>query len=253
MENGCIHIQPGYRSRVPPPGSVPHPLALFIIASVALHGLVLALPGSPPTPGHGQNFTASQLEVSLTNEPQQEHASPHPQNQAHRHHPANPSRLIAASQLHKRHASLHKRINTVQASQQTQQWFSAPVDEMTPPATGNVATRQSLNSIAPASQTTAPDPSAVALLLRQALLKHFRYPPVARQNAWQGKVVLSVLVDANGRVGHARVLRPSHYAILDRAARRAANSIGRIPAARPLLAGQSQYFRVPVAYRLQRE
>lgn len=103
-------------------------------------------------------------------------------------------------------------------------------------------------------QTTSrhtPEPAAVAALLRAALLQHFHYPVIARQNNWEGTVVLDVRVSADGKVDATELLKPSGYRILDRAAQHAANDIGKLPAARRFLAGQSLIFRIPVAYRLR--
>lgn len=113
------------------------------------------------------------------------------------------------------------------------------------------AYRESGEAGAAVSAGRAPDVPAVAALLRRALRHHFRYPALAMQNSWEGHVVLRVRVAADGHVGDAHVLKGSGFRILDRAARRSANSIGRLPAARPLLAGQAMSFRVPVDYRLR--
>lgn len=238
----------------------------FLVLSLALHSLLFAiLPGlelasSNDAPSMRMLVTltlgpSSPHEQSQPNRPartehgkvtQLSHTAPAPtsghnaaQSRTQRNLAARPPATRARSKLPSRHNSSPRRPrlqNTVTA-------ISAPQLQ----ESHNVATGP---APAPVS-TPAPDPAAVAALLRRALQQHFYYPTLALQNSWEGKVVLGMRVTASGQVGDARVVRASGFRILDRAARHAANNIGSLPAARHLLAGQSLTFRVPVVYRLQ--
>lgn len=249
MTSCHFQLDIGARGHITPPGSS-QKLVLFIVASVALHCLIFALPGTFPRSGSHVAPVATHVDVYLASAQQPVHQSANRYKQQDTHHAKRIRHTTATAKPHKRHVQQHKPATSSKLSQRSPQWFHTPTTDASP---GPATTQQTQHPASQANEQSASDPAAVALLLRQALLKHFYYPPIARQNAWQGKVVLSVLVKADGRVDSAQVLRPSHYAILNRAARRAADAIGVIPAARPLLAGQNLSFRVPVAYRLHRE
>lgn len=78
---------------------------------------------------------------------------------------------------------------------------------------------------------------------------HPLYPDEARRQGWQGRVLLHVAVDADGRVAGASVLESSGVDVLDEAALRDVKSakfqpglVGERPAAMSI--------RLPVAYRI---
>jgi|OpeIllAssembly_1097287.scaffolds.fasta_scaffold114625_2 TonB family protein len=50
------------------------------------------------------------------------------------------------------------------------------------------------------------------------LARHFRYPSLARQRGWEGRVLLGFRVDTDGRLRLQRVLHTSGFAVLDQAA-----------------------------------
>lgn len=246
-----IQLHPTYRLHITPRTSPPHPLLLFVIVSIALHCLVLAIPATPTAPGNDRAHSASQLDVYLADGQAQHRAhATVTRHQRSRHH-ARTDTIATTRPRNSQDTKTHKPMVSPHADLQPKEWFHTADDTHSQAAQTNISSAQQKANAQQAADKPSPDPSAVALILRRALLQHFRYPAIARENAWQGKVVLKVRVEANGRVHSARILHPSQYAILDRAARRAANAIGAIPSARPLLAGQGMSFRVPVAYHLQ--
>lgn len=60
--------------------------------------------------------------------------------------------------------------------------------------------------------------AAVAAELRQAFETHFYYPLLARRKGWEGRVTMSVRVEADGRFSDIRVIESSGYRVLDSAA-----------------------------------
>ncbi|MCK9530032.1 MAG: TonB family protein [Gammaproteobacteria bacterium] len=81
-----------------------------------------------------------------------------------------------------------------------------------------------------------------------ALARHFRYPLLARRQGWQGEVLLSVPVAADGSLGPTTVLRSSGHAVLDRAALAA---LARVPAL-SWTPGIAFTLELPVRYRLHK-
>lgn len=77
-----------------------------------------------------------------------------------------------------------------------------------------------------------------------ALAREEFYPRVAIERGWEGRVVLLLSADPDGRVTGIEVASPSGYPVLDRAALSAATSIVRLPG------GQRQAL-LPVEFRLE--
>jgi protein TonB len=89
--------------------------------------------------------------------------------------------------------------------------------------------------------------------LRLDLARHFDYPWIARLRGWEGDMLLGVIVQAGGRLDAVRVLRSSGFAVLDRSAVDSLRRVGRIPEAVAWLHGRDLEMRLPVSYRLEGE
>ena len=76
-----------------------------------------------------------------------------------------------------------------------------------------------------------------------ALTKHLFYPEEAIRQGWQGDVILLLTIDDAGRVTAVEVSRGSGHAILDQAAHKAAQQLGR-------LGSRSTHILLPVEFRL---
>jgi protein TonB len=86
--------------------------------------------------------------------------------------------------------------------------------------------------------------------LTVALRPHFYYPPLARQQGWEGEVRLALRVEANGSLTRVRIVRSSGYGILDHAALRSLGHVQHLPEAVALLNGRSHDVILPVQYQL---
>jgi protein TonB len=73
---------------------------------------------------------------------------------------------------------------------------------------------------------------------------------IARKRGYQGKVILDVLVDENGRAREVIINESSGYVILDRAAATAVADWKFEPAKRGLIAVPMRV-KVPVVFRLE--
>jgi len=79
----------------------------------------------------------------------------------------------------------------------------------------------------------------------------FRYPRIARQRGWEGRVVLGLRVQADGRISDVEVIESSGRAVLDEDARQTLIHIQRIPELGARLQSGPLELEVPVTYRLQ--
>lgn len=102
-----------------------------------------------------------------------------------------------------------------------------------------------------------PDQAAVEIrgrllesALYTALRPHFYYPPLARQQGWQGEVRLALRVEANGTLTQVRIVRGSGHGILDNAALRSLGRVQHLPEAVALLNGRNHDVILPVQYQL---
>lgn len=81
--------------------------------------------------------------------------------------------------------------------------------------------------------------------IRDKILKNVSYPALARRLGWQGKVVLSFVIQPNGLIRDPQVARGSGYEILDRNALDSLKESAPFP--RPPVEAQ---ITIPVIYRL---
>lgn len=76
-----------------------------------------------------------------------------------------------------------------------------------------------------------------------------RFPDIARQNGWQGTVLLKLAISASGRVTHVEVMESSGYAVLDAEAASAVRIWTGEPAQRNGVAVASEVY-LPIRFRL---
>ena len=126
-----------------------------------------------------------------------------------------------------------------------------------PPARAPVphaARAPAATAVAGAAAAARPRPATpgprIEAALRLRLAEHFRYPPLARRRGWEGTVRLGLRIEPDGRLTRVRVLAGSGYAVLDRAAARALERVGRVPEAAGWLEGRPFDMVLPVEYRL---
>jgi len=262
-----------------PGWGAPRRLGLFLLVSLALHaGLLSVAPGRtgatsraalprtlavyleggdaarPPRPApHAQTATPAPAHKHSAEQANQAHGETRPSPEA-----STPAQSGSVPRTVRRPAPARHRASAnrpQRTAHRSPAHTAEPAAVHTRAPTGSAPLPASVlaSGARGVAQRPTPDAPAVAALLRRALKRHFRYPPLALQNAWQGRVVLHVRVASNGWVSEARVVHGSGFRVLDRAARRTAKAIGRLPAARPLLAGQALSFQVPVDYRLRPE
>lgn len=82
------------------------------------------------------------------------------------------------------------------------------------------------------------------------LANHFSYPVLAQRRNWQGTVVLEVSIEPSGHFSQVRVVESSGHRVLDLAATKTVNSLGRLPANRKGHLLQTVRVRLPIIYKL---
>ncbi len=101
----------------------------------------------------------------------------------------------------------------------------------------------------------ADDRAQLASRARQQVEIHFRdrfrYPRIARQRGWEGRVVLTFRLQPDGRITDVEVSESSGRSILDENARQTLIHIQRIPELADRLGPEPLELEVPVTYRLQ--
>lgn len=90
----------------------------------------------------------------------------------------------------------------------------------------------------------------LAETLRDRIEELKRYPPMARMNNWQGKVVLKFSVKDDGTVENLEVVQSSGHAVLDEAAMETIRRASPLPLKHEL--GKPRVtFQFPISYTLR--
>lgn len=82
--------------------------------------------------------------------------------------------------------------------------------------------------------------------IRDKILRNVSYPDMARRKGWQGKVLLSFIVTANGSVREFRIIKSSGFPMLDKSAVKTVKDTAPFP--RPPVEAQ---LVIPIVYRLE--
>jgi protein TonB len=104
----------------------------------------------------------------------------------------------------------------------------------------------------PVRSTPAPqrDYGWLAETLRDRIEELKRYPPMARMNSWQGKVVLKFVVRDDGTVENLEVVQSSGHSVLDEAAMETIRRASPLPLKHEL--GKPRVtFQFPISYTLR--
>jgi len=219
------------------------PLALALLASLALHLLVLyALPILKESIRAPARPLAARLAKPA---PEPARADPPPQR------PLQPSpapRPVPAAKTAPRIAVPTPvavvPVPSVEPAQQAGD--PVPVVPAAPPAPAS----------APAPAASGPDPGSVArfrLELMEIARRYKRYPRVAQDNNWEGRVELRIAFAENGSIASLTVKKGAGRAVLDDAAQAMIRSAQAQAAIPPALRGKAFVLEIPVDYSLKDE
>ncbi|MEN6432270.1 MAG: energy transducer TonB [Smithella sp.] len=82
--------------------------------------------------------------------------------------------------------------------------------------------------------------------IRDKILRNVSYPDTARRMGWQGKVLLSFIITANGLVREFKIIKSSGFAMLDKSAVESVKDTAPFP--KPPVEAQ---LVIPIVYRLE--
>lgn len=89
----------------------------------------------------------------------------------------------------------------------------------------------------------------VLSVIYEELSQHFVYPKLAQKRNWQGKVLLSLRISANGKINDIQINQSSGYSILDQAAINSLIKMGNLPQIASWLPYEVN-LKLPVIYQL---
>lgn len=257
--------------------TVLRPLTGFLAASLLIHGAALLW----LHPLHGAlsgSGTAAPVDITLVSTPSgaglarttAHRAMKKPMRQPPAHaRPVTPHQIRgpAKHQITRRHrahrlpakhiagtwAPRPNRRTTVRRSAHAQPLASAP-GKLTP-ASNSAPRSGPLPAVHPdpsGSHTVSGGTLTLRLqrVLRARLTHYFRYPALARRRGWQGRVILSLSINARGQLSHLRIAQSSGYPVLDRAALHSLRQVGCLPRAAAWVGGRDVNVELPVRYRL---
>lgn len=86
--------------------------------------------------------------------------------------------------------------------------------------------------------------------IENLLSRNLVYPRLAQRRGWEGEVMLSFRLQADGRIENISVTKTSGYVLLDAAAEKGLRSLHHIDDAASWLQGQAMELEIPVLYKL---
>lgn len=194
-------------------------LLASVALSVAIHGLALVAAGGAPTsPVAGQ-----QLRVSLLSGPAQV--------------------SVTASSA----ASGGGRHNSGEATTQS----LVNPGSTNQPGQGGANNSSHSNSQTLVTAATAPaSGKRITTELKKILAANFTYPPIALARGHEGRVIVQVDIEPDGRISDAKLHQSSGFNTLDLAAIDSVRGIRQAPQLQQWLQGNRISINVPVVYRL---
>lgn len=85
--------------------------------------------------------------------------------------------------------------------------------------------------------------------LSRAVRKNYKYPRAAERAGLEGKVLVSITLDASGKIIAVKLARSSGHEILDKAALDAARSVGSLPPAPDALGWGQRSVKIPFRFK----
>lgn len=99
-------------------------------------------------------------------------------------------------------------------------------------------------------QTTPDVNRHVYGVIQSELSRYLHYPLMAQKQGWEGTVILSLTIQADGSFSNVALHKSSGYGLLDQNAIDALKTMAQINGLRNLLNGKKLKTRLPIKYRL---
>ena len=216
-------------------------LAVAVLASLVLHALIL-LGLSHVKEGQRSRAAAAPLTARL--------AKPDPPFEQTTVEPRPASTAHAAPRIRKPVPVSAAPISSIESSSKTDEPTLAPPPVPVQPAVRVEARTETQPGPAAAS---GPDPGSVAryrLELMEAAARYKRYPRIARENDWEGRVELLIAFAESGAIASMSVKRSSGRAVLDEEAQAMIRSAQPHTIIPPALRGRSFALETAVNFAL---
>jgi protein TonB len=137
------------------------------------------------------------------------------------------------------------------AKQAAEPMLVVPAAPAQPAASADVAAAP-----APAAAASGPDPGSIArfrLELMDIARRYKKYPRIARENNWQGRVELRIAFSASGSIAALNVKKGAGHAVLDEEAQAMIRNAQPQAAIPPALRGKAFTLEIPVDFFLTEE
>lgn len=233
-------------------------LAIAVLASLALHALIL-LCLSQFREGQRMRAPEPPLSARLVKpkppEPLPPIAEPlaRPQPPPPRPQPAPVAKARPQPQAQQRPAPVPTPAAPVLAVEPAKQADAALVVPAAPaPPVASAEAQPAPAPVAPAA--TGPDPGSIArfrLELMDLARRYKKYPRIARENNWQGRVELRVAFAASGGIASLSVKKGTGHAVLDEEAQAMIRNAQPQAAIPPALRGKAFTLEIPVDFFLK--
>jgi len=153
--------------------------------------------------------------------------------------------------IKERQTNLTKKTSTKPISRNTsQQQISAQTNKAISSAEELTQKKQTDTITVPATDNQqAKSKARIISIIYKELSQHFIYPKLAQKRNWQGKVMLSLRVTANGKINNVRIKNSSGYSVLDQAAINSLIKVGYLPQVSSWLPYDID-LKLPVLYQL---
>jgi protein TonB len=86
-----------------------------------------------------------------------------------------------------------------------------------------------------------------------AIGKHKQYPRIAQMRGWQGKAVVELLLDGNGKLKSKKIIQSSGFESLDNQALEMVEKTAPFPAPPEALRGSNFSIKVPIPFKLEEQ
>lgn len=214
------------------------PMPVFLLASLLVHSLVLLQSAQMTAPSLSNAGTFTPLRISIVKSSS---------------NPPQPVQATHRTELTVKPATARKTPGTAIVSTRTRKLVTNKPTIITQPEN----TIHQLQPLAAAHQTSRPSfntrqvRNKIGNALQQRLNATFKYPWLARKRGWQGRVMLSLRVERNGRLSNIKIRETSGYRLLDNSALDSVTKIKNLPDAVGLLQGNTLTLQIPVQFQLQ--
>lgn len=212
-------------------------MPVFLLASLLAHGLVLLQSTQMTAPSLSNTGTFTPLRISIvksSHKPQHHVKATHSTELAVK--PAKASKTPGTVKPR----TISRRPDTTKTA--TMAKAETTLNQLQPLAALHQISKPSFNSRLVRDK--------IGNALKQRVNATFKYPWLARKRGWQGRVLLSLRVERNGRLSNITIRETSGYRVLDNSALDSVIKIKNLPEAAGLLQGNTLTLQIPVQFQL---